>query len=89
VLSGHYDIKVITLTWYSEFWATSAYETVLGTAMIELASRPADGPQDGLFAERLQTFMKRSLTEMKAFSEREQRPFEDVCTTAIHIYDNS
>jgi hypothetical protein len=33
---------------------------------------------DGLFLERLDAFMDKWLAEIKAFSERELRPFEEV-----------
>jgi hypothetical protein len=36
-----------------------------------------DAP-DALFLERLEAFMQKSLLEVKAFSEREYRPFEEV-----------
>lgn len=43
--------------------------------MFELSAQaPGENP-DGLFLERLDAFC---LAEMKAFSEREHRPFEEV-----------
>ncbi|EIN04899.1 hypothetical protein PUNSTDRAFT_107750 [Punctularia strigosozonata HHB-11173 SS5] len=46
--------------------------------MIELSHAPRPASQDGLYSERLEAFMKRSLAEIKAFSEREQRPYEEI-----------
>lgn len=34
--------------------------------------------QDGLFLERLETFMDKCLVDIKAFAEREYRPYEEV-----------
>jgi hypothetical protein len=33
---------------------------------------------DGLFLERLEAFMEKSLAEIRAFARREDRPFEEV-----------
>ncbi|GLB40382.1 hypothetical protein LshimejAT787_0802530 [Lyophyllum shimeji] len=44
--------------------------------MEEFSTR-APGPPDGLFLERLDTFMDKCLADIKAFSEREYRPFEE------------
>lgn len=33
---------------------------------------------DGLFLERLEAFMDKCLLEIKAFSDRESKPFEEV-----------
>lgn len=33
---------------------------------------------DALFLERLEAFMDKSLADIKAFAERESRPFEEV-----------
>jgi pyruvate-formate lyase-activating enzyme len=45
--------------------------------MFEFSGRNS-GPPDGLFLERLDTFMDKCLADIKAFSEREYRPFEEV-----------
>lgn len=39
---------------------------------------------DGLFLERLDTFMDKSLADIRAFSERELRPFEEVPMDSHH-----
>lgn len=39
-------------------------------------------PADGFFLERLDAFMQRSLADIKAFSLRENKPFEEVCRLA-------
>jgi len=44
--------------------------------MFEFSERDAGAP-DGLFLERLDTFMDKCLADTKAFSEREYRPFEE------------
>ena len=38
---------------------------------------------DALFLERLETFMDRSLADIKAFSEREGRSFEEVLSGSL------
>jgi len=45
--------------------------------MLEFSAR-APGSPDGLFLERLETFMDKCLADIKAFSERENRPFAEV-----------
>lgn len=37
-----------------------------------------EGKPDELFLERLDTFMDKCMADMRAFSERELRPFEEV-----------
>ncbi|KAF8071896.1 hypothetical protein FPV67DRAFT_1483087 [Lyophyllum atratum] len=44
--------------------------------MDEFSTR-ALGPPDGLFLERLDAFMDKCLSDIRAFSEREHRPFEE------------
>ncbi|PFH52998.1 hypothetical protein AMATHDRAFT_138738 [Amanita thiersii Skay4041] len=44
--------------------------------MLEHSGRNNKQP-DGLFLERLDTFMAKCLADIRAFSEREQRPFEE------------
>jgi len=44
--------------------------------MFELSARVPGSP-DGLFFERLDTFMDKCLADIRAFSEREHRPFEE------------
>ena len=39
---------------------------------------PGEVNDDALFLERLDTFMEKSLTEIKAFAEREMRPYDEV-----------
>jgi hypothetical protein len=38
----------------------------------------AVGPTDALFLERLESFMEKSLSDIKAFAERESQPYEEV-----------
>jgi len=45
--------------------------------MLDFSTRDAS-PQDPLFYERLEAFMDKSLADIKAFAERESRPFEEV-----------
>ena len=47
--------------------------------MIELGLREHTA-NDGLFQERLDAFMDKSIADIKAFAERESRPFEEVVT---------
>lgn len=46
--------------------------------MIELEHDQFTMPDDPLFRERFQTLMEKSLTDMKTFAERENRPLEEV-----------
>ncbi|TFK27129.1 hypothetical protein FA15DRAFT_666625 [Coprinopsis marcescibilis] len=46
----------------------------LANEVFEYSSR---GPEDGLYLERLESFMDKCLAEIKAFSEREMRPFDE------------
>ena len=40
-----------------------------------------DGPpNDALFLERLESFMEKSLSDIKVFAERESQPYEEVFT---------
>lgn len=50
--------------------------------MYEFSERNA-GPPDALFLERLDTFMDKCLADIKAFAEREYRPFEEVHQTTV------
>ena len=43
--------------------------------------------EDGLFLERLETFMDKCLADIRAFSERELRPFEQVPSGSL-IHDS-
>ena len=45
--------------------------------MLEFSTRDS-GPQDALFYERLEAFMNKCLVDIKAFADRESRPFEEV-----------
>jgi hypothetical protein len=49
--------------------------------LTEYASCPSESTQSSyndLFFERLDTFMQKILNDIKAFAERESRPFEEV-----------
>lgn len=46
--------------------------------MFEYQAPGEDAANDGLFLERLDTFMEKSLADIKAFAERELRPYEEV-----------
>jgi hypothetical protein len=46
--------------------------------MIELTNVSQVASPDPLFLERLHAFLEKSLTEIKAFSERENRELEEV-----------
>lgn len=50
--------------------------------MIELEHVASTMPTDPLFLERFQALMEKSLADMKTFSERENRPLEEVCMRA-------
>lgn len=41
-------------------------------------SEPTQSPDNDLFLERLDTFMQKVLNDIKAFAERESRPYEEV-----------
>ena len=42
---------------------------------------------DELFLERFEAFMEKSLFELQAFAEREERPLEEVvCIIGIHAF---
>ncbi|KAF8968153.1 hypothetical protein BDZ97DRAFT_1697040 [Flammula alnicola] len=47
------------------------------TAMFEYDVRAGEAPKDDLFFERLDTFMEKCLGDIKAFAERELRPYEE------------
>lgn len=49
--------------------------------MFEYDARVGESPNDALFLERLDTFMEKSLGDIKAFAEREFRPYEEVTKT--------
>ena len=42
--------------------------------------------KDGLFLERLEIFMEKSLSDIKAFAERESRPYEEVFADFMSKY---
>ncbi|EAU85478.2 hypothetical protein CC1G_06379 [Coprinopsis cinerea okayama7 len=48
----------------------------MGPSIFEYSHRDPK-PEDGLFLERLESFMNKCLADIKAFSERELRPFEE------------
>ncbi|KAF5326942.1 hypothetical protein D9619_004834 [Psilocybe cf. subviscida] len=50
--------------------------------MLEFASETEESKKDDLFLERLDTFMQKSLGEIRAFAEREGKPYEE---TRRHI----
>ena len=47
-------------------------------AMFEYESSDNAMSKDALFLERLDTFMDKCLTDIKAFAERELRPYQEV-----------
>ena len=49
--------------------------------MIELVQREPSA-SDALFLERLDAFMDKSIADIKAFAERESRPFEEVAAVS-------
>jgi len=49
--------------------------------MFEYESSDNAMSKDGLFLERLDTFMDKCLIDIKAFAERELRPYEEVFRT--------
>lgn len=44
----------------------------------EYDARAGEMPSDDLFLERLETFMEKCLGDIRAFAERELRPYEEV-----------
>lgn len=46
--------------------------------IFEYVAHAGEGPKDGLFLERLDTFMEKCLGDIKAFADRELRPYEEV-----------
>ena len=59
--------------------------------MFQLEESDVRDAPDGLFLERLETFMEKSLADIRAFAGRENRPFDEVCipftgtSTIIHL----
>lgn len=54
------------------------------TGLSEYCSRPTK--EDELFLERLDSLMQKSLADIRAFSERELRPFEEVSSDPASLY---
>ena len=52
--------------------------------MIEANQREGKA-NDGLFFERLDAFMDKCLADIRAFAERESRPFEEVSLTLDEV----
>jgi len=46
--------------------------------LFEPQSMESVSTKDGLFLERLETFMEKCLNDIKAFAERELQPYEEV-----------
>lgn len=46
--------------------------------MFEFESPAVDAAKDPLFNERLDAFLQKNLAEIRAFAERELRPYEEV-----------
>jgi hypothetical protein len=46
--------------------------------MIELPHKSQVATPDPLFLERLQAFLEKTLNEIQAFAERENKPFDEV-----------
>lgn len=61
----------------------SFHETIYMTAnptrsVFEYEAHAPEASKDVLFLERLDTFMEKCLGDIKAFAERELRPYEEV-----------
>ena len=48
------------------------------TSVFEYATHASEASKDVLYLERLDTFMEKCLGDIKAFAERELRPYEEV-----------
>ena len=46
--------------------------------VFEYDARAGEKPSDELFFERLETFMEKCLGDIRAFAQRELRPYEEV-----------
>jgi hypothetical protein len=47
-------------------------------SLFEFQAPSVGFPNDALFLERLESFMEKSLSDIKAFAERESQPYEEV-----------
>lgn len=57
--------------------------TALSPTMFQLDSPPVEAAKDPLFNERFDAFLQKSLADIKAFAERELRPYDEV-TQDLH-----
>lgn len=48
------------------------------SSVFECETHASDASKDVLFLERFDTFMEKCLGDIKAFAERELRPYEEV-----------
>jgi hypothetical protein len=52
-------------------------------SLFEFSATSVGSLNDALFLERLESFMEKSLSDIKAFAERESQPYEEVFTAFL------